>query len=335
MASQNGGLPGSPLRLSAGAVASGTGGAYSADPEFMLSWYNPAQLSLLRDTRASVGAGLRSLGRTEGWASFDFRVPPRMGMGLSFVYRGDPFLDDMYDGYYDQETVVEEKSLGAMNYSFLTMKIGAGYLVSKRLTLGASVAIMHQSLPAIPQEGKMLNSTSTSIGAFDIAAAYKINKKMILSAVLRNIGARNTWNISSEDGYGQTVEEQIPLSLALAGSYRGSLLGRDLVWNLDLVNYIFDADLTLFDHPEMVVGTGVDWSFRDDLCLRAGFSDLELSSELYRRSDEYWDGFSPRVTLGFSYQLDKLSEGMAFNYALTTDRVWAGIDQQFDITFVF
>lgn len=335
MASQNGGLPGAPLRLSAGAWASGMGGAAAADPQFMISWYNPANLSLLRERRASLGAGLRSLGRSEGWASIDFRVPPRMGMGLSFVYRGDPFLDDMYDGYYDQGTVVEEKALGPMSYSFLNLKIGVGYLVSKKLSMGASVAIMHQSLPTTPQGDGVLNSTSTSIGAFDIAATYKLNKELMLAAVLKNLGARNSWTISSDEGFDQTIEEEIPPSIVLAGSYKGRFLERGLLWNLDLVNYVFDSDWAFFEHPEMVISTGVQWDFRDDLLLRAGLGDIEVSSEIYRRSEEYWDGFSPRMTLGFTYRLDKLHQGMLFNYALTSDRIWSGVDQQFDLTLAF
>ncbi len=335
LASQNGGLPGAPLRLSAGAWASAMGGAASADPQFMISWYNPSRLPLLRERRASVGAGLRSLGRTEGWASLDFRVPPRMGMGLSFLYRGDPFLDGMYDGYYDQGTVVEEKALSGMNYSFFNMKIGVGYLVSKKLSMGASMAIMHQSLPTTPQGDGVLNSTSTSIGAFDIAATYKLNKEVTLAALLKNVGARNSWTISSDEGYGQTIDEKMAPSIVMAGSYKGRFLDRDLLWNLDLVNYVFDSDWTLFEYPEMVISTGVRWDFRDDLLLRAGLGDIELSSELYRRSEQYRDGFSPRMSLGFTYRLDKWHQGLLFNYALTSDRIWAGVDQQFDLTLAF
>lgn len=328
-ASQNAGLAGGPLRVSTGAFLTGTGGAGIAGAEYLISYHNPSLLPLLRERRVSVGAGLRSLGRTESWASFDFRVPPRMGMGVSFLYRGDPFLNGMYDGYYEQGTVVEEQPLDNMGYGLFNIKIGAGYLVSKRLTMGASVAVVHQSLPALPLgDGKVENATSTSIGAIDLAATYKISKKLTLAAVMKNLGGHDSWDFNTE-------AQGVAPVLVLAGSYQGKFKGRELIWNIDMSNYLVDGEWKLLDHPEMVIATGVQWNFRDDLFLRLGIGDLELSSELYRRSDDYFSTFSPRLTTGFTYDMSKIRPGMRFNYALATDRVWAGIDQQFDLTIAF
>ena len=336
LASWNAGLPGAIFRPSAGAWASGMGGAASADPDYMLSWYNPSKLPLLRDSRASAGAGLRSLGRTEAWASYDFRVPPRVGMGLSFVYRGDPFVNNLYDGYYSGGELVEERPLDPAAWSAVSLKIGAGYLVSRRLSAGGSVAVNYQTLPTTPTDGGAVEHTPvTSIGAFDIAATYKVTSALTLSASIRNLLSRNSWYIHSYGDFSPAVDEVIPPVFVLSSSHKLSLLERDFAWNADAVIYLIDGEGRYLGHPEMVLAAGARWKFSDAITLRAGIADVELAGDLFTGENGYRDSFSPRVALGFSYSLSKLRSGLIFNYSLMTDRIWAGVDQQFDITVTF
>ena len=335
-ASWNAGLPGAVFRMPAGAFATGAGGAVSADPEYMLSWYNPSKLPLLRDRRAALGAGVRSLGRTEGWASYDFRVPPRVGMGLSLVYRGDPFVNNLYDGYYQGGEVVEEFALKGAAWTAASMKIGAGYLVSRKLTLGGSVAVNYQSLPTTPDTARKIhNTTVTSIGALDVAVSYKMTQSLTLSASVKNLLSRNSWQIETGDAFAAAVEEVVPPVFGLASSHKTALLERELIWGADAAIYLIDGEGEYLGHPEMVLAAGARWKFTDAITLMAGLADVELSGGIIRKDSGYWDGFSPRVALGFSYGLSKWMQGAAFNYALTTDRIWVGVDQQFDITISF
>ena len=335
LASWNAGLPGAVFRMPAGAFATGAGGAVSADPEYMLSWYNPSKLPLLRDRRAALGAGIRSLGRAEGWASYDFRVPPRVGMGLSLVYRGDPFVNNLYDGYYEGGEVVEERELKGAAWTAASVKIGAGYLASRKLSLGGSVAVNYQSLPTAPDDdGNIHNTTITSIGAFDIAASYKLTPNLTLSASVRNLLSRSSWQIETGDfAYGGApVDEVVPPVFVLASSHKTALLERELIWGADAAIYLIDGEGKYLGHAEAALAAGARWKFTDALTLMAGLADVELSDDM---GGGYWDGFSPRVALGFSYSLTKWTRGAVFNYAIATDRVWAGIDQQFDITVSF
>jgi len=340
LASWNAGLPGAIFRPSAGAWASGMGGAASADPDYMLSWYNPSKLPLLRDSRAAAGAGIRSLGRTEAWASYDFRVPPRVGMGLSFVYRGDPFVSGLYDGYYDGGEIVEERPLDPAAWSAVSLKIGAGYLVSRRFSVGGSVAVNYQTMPTTPtDDGAIEHSSVTSIGAFDIAATYKATSALTLSASIRNLLARNSWYIDysaySYESLSPIIDEVIPPVFVLSSSHKLALLEREFVWNADAVIYLIDGEGNYSGHPEMVVAAGARWKFSDAITLRAGVADIELAGDLFTGENGYRESFSPRAAVGFSYSLSKLRSGMVFNYSLMTDRVWAGVDQQFDITVTF
>jgi len=329
LASWNAGLPGAIFRMPAGAWASGMGGAVSADPDYMLSWYNPAQLPFLRERRASFGGGYRSLGRAEAWASYDFRVPPRVGMGASFVYRGDPSVSGLYDGYYSGGEVVEERALESAAWTAFSAKIGVGYLASRRLSFGGSVSINHQSLPTTPTpEGAIERSSATSIGAVDIAAVYKAAPKLTLSASVKNLMSHNAWQYGAYDEYAQAIDEIVPPVFVLSSSHKTALLERELTWGADAALFLIDGEGRYLGAPEAVVAVGAAWKFGEAITLRAGIADIELSSETA-------ESFSPRITLGFSYTLPKVCRGAVFNYAIMTDRIWAGVDQQLDITVSF
>ena len=328
-ASWNAGLPGAIFRMPAGAWASGMGGAVSADPNYMLSWYNPAQLPFLRERRASFGGGYRSLGRTEAWASYDFRVPPRVGMGASFVYRGDPSISGFYDGYYSGGEVVEERALESAAWTAFSAKIGVGYLAARRLSFGGSVSINYQSLPTTPTlEGAIENSSATSIGAVDIAAVYKASPNLTLSAAIKNLMSHNAWQYSVYDEYAPAIDETVPPVFVLSSSHKTALLERELTWGADAAIFLIDGEGRYLGGPEAVVATGAAWKFSEIITLRAGIADVELSSETA-------ESFSPRITLGFSYTLPKVCRGAVFNYAIMTDRIWAGVDQQLDVTVSF
>jgi len=336
-ASWSAGLPDAVFRLPAGAWASGMGGAALADPEYMVSWYNPARLPLLRERRASLGAGMRSLGRTEGWASYDFRVPPRVGMGFSFVYRGDPFINDLYDGYYDNKgNVVFEDNLGRASMTAVSLNIGAGYFVSRKLSVGGSVSVNHQSLPTTPIDGSIENSSVTSIGGLDIMASYRASSALTLSGGVKNLLRHNSWFFEPYGSdFSPVSDETVPPIFILASSHKTSLFERELVWNVDAQSYFFDGEGKYLGHPEMVIAAGARWKFSEELYLRTGIGELDISGGMFRDTREYRETFFPRMALGFSYNMKRFRQGAFFNYAIATDRVWAGVDQQFDITVSF
>jgi hypothetical protein len=298
----------------------------------MLSWYNPAQLPFLRERRASFGGGYRSLGRAESWASYDFRIPPRVGMGVSFVYRGDPSIDGLYDGYYSGGEVVEERKLESAAWTAFSAKIGIGYLAARRLAFGGSVSVNYQRLPTAPTpSGTTGSSSATSIGAVDIAAVYRATPNLTLSASIKNLLSRNAWQYNSYDEFSDgaiTIDEVVPPVFVLSSSHKTTLLERELIWGADAAIFLIDGEGNYLGAPEAVIAAGATWKFTEAIALRAGIADMELSNETA-------ESFSPRITFGFSYSLPTLRKGAAFNYAIMTDRIWAGVDQQLDVTVSF
>jgi hypothetical protein len=308
------------------------GGAVSAAPDYMLSWYNPAQLPFLRERRASFGGGYLSFGRAEAWASCDFRVPPRVGMGVSFLYRGDPSISGLHDGYYDGESglFVDKRELETASWTAFSAKVGVGYLAARRLSFGGSVSVNYQSLPVFPDPdgGTVWSTSATSIGATDIAALYRASPNLTLSVSIKNLLSRNSWEFYSDEGLSPAVDEAAPPVFVLSLSHKTTLLERELTYGADAAIFLIDGEGNYLGAPEAVVAMGAAWKFTETIALRAGIADMELSSETA-------ESFSPRITFGFSYGLPKLRNGAAFNYAIMTDRIWAGIEQQLDVTVSF
>ncbi len=324
------GSAGAYLRPAVGATAMAMGGAYSASPGYLISWYTPSFLASLRESRVSVGGAYRSMGRTEAFSSFEFRVPPRLGAGITVLYRGDPFITGLYDGYYNEQgIVIEEQPLERAAFSTLTTRLGAGYLFSRSLYLGGSIAVFYQNQPmASAGDGTVLNESVTSIGGFDLAATYIAGDNLNVSFSVKNLGARVNWQIQSNSWQDVVVDVHMLPSFVLAGSLNTSLNERPLVVNVDLVSHLIDGQWKRLKAPELTVKGGAQWQYWENFYLMAGIGDLEFSTEMA-------DRFSPRVTAGFSWHLERFSQGTWLHYALATDRVWAGIDQQIDVTFSF
>ena len=335
-ASRTAGSAGAYLRPAAGASAQAMGGAFLANPEYLVAWYNPSVLASLRESRLALGGGYRSLGRTEGIGSYEFRVPPRLGVGLSFLYRGVPSIKGMFDGFYEGGNF-EEIPLERLSFSTFTIKLGAGYLLNRSLFLGASIGIFNQSLPSLPLgDGTVKNSSVTAIGGFDLAATYRVNRNWIVSAAFKNLGASfdwyfETWQMTAD----RTAQIYIMPSLVFGSSVNTTLRDKPLRWNMDLVTYLFDGNWSKLPRNEAVVNTGFEWQYWEGFFIKAGIADLEFSADLFNNSSEFFRHFAPRFCAGFSWDMSQFREGMRLNYALATDRVWAGVDQQIDITFTF
>ena len=324
-----GGTSGAYLRPAVGAAPLALGSAYSASPEYLAPWWNPAALARLKTPRITAGGGIRSLGRTDAFASFEFRVPPRVGMGLMLLYRGDPFLNDLYD---DQENKLENAS-----YTTFTGKIALSYYISRSLSAGANIGIFYQRLPTMANGGKVEYSSATGIGAIDLALSYKISKKWSAALIVSNLGASMNWEINS--GYSSLVSPVIddrPLPVFILGNrYEGKLLDKPFVWTMDIKGYIFDGEWNRLGRPEGVINTGWEWRYWEKFYIRAGIGDILINGDLVSETGSYKGNSPARITGGFMLDLSKYRKGMKFNYGISTDKVWAGVEQQLDITLTF
>jgi hypothetical protein len=327
-AGEVGGLSGAYLRPAVGAAALAMGGASSASPDYLACWWNPAMIAPSKEKKIELGTGTRSLGRTDLFGQFTFKVPPRLGMGFLVLYRGDPFLDNLYNDDYD-----DPQKLKRASYTTITSKIALSYNFSKKVYAGVNIGILYQRLPtAIDDNGDWIYSSSTGIGSIDAAVLYKINERLKLSVVARDFFSLMTWDIVSDYNNYQINDRPLP-SLVLASSYEDSLFGKPFKWTVDLKGYMFDNEWNALDHQEAYLSTGVQLQNWDAFALRLGIGDIRINGQFM--DDEYRDEFFCKIGAGISMDLSALVKGLQANYGVSTDKIWAGIDQQLDFSFRF
>jgi len=344
---QSGGQPGAYLRAPVDAEAAAMGGAESASPGYFSTWWNPAQLSLIDKRLFSFGAGLYSMGRTEAFASFEFKLPPRVGIGLGALYRGDPFIDNLYNA--------SEEKLDAGSFTTLTVKAALSYLITRRLSAGLSVGFFYQRVPTSYVKTSLTYSDATAVGGFSLAVQYKPADSLMLALIVRDVnplqlltGAPASidmeWQVSSslEQDYGlgdegspSLITDMVMPVFVLASAYHASLQGKPLMWTCDLNGYIVDGTFTRLDKMAAQFFTGFEWQCWSTFCLRTGLGDIVIDRDIVSDGGSYWRDFTFKITAGFGWELVKVRKGLVLNYAVTTDKVWAGIDQKLDLVYKF
>ncbi|MBD3392968.1 MAG: hypothetical protein GF418_12755 [Chitinivibrionales bacterium] len=322
-----GGQPGAYLRAPVGADACARGGANTAAPRHLFSWWNPSMLVSDKERRLTLGGAYRSLGRTEGICGWEFRVPPRVGMGLSVLYRGDPFLNRLYDE--------DENELERGAYSTLTFKIGLAYLVTRVLYLGGNVSAFYQSLPVGYRGEKLRNESSIDMGGFDFGARLQTADNISFGLVVKNLGAGITLNTVGDWDYDVPLETKFLPSLTLGSQVKGSLRDKPFIWSCDLAGYLLNGDFEKLEHPVAVLNNGFEWQNWDTFHIRAGIRDIDLNGDMVSARSRYRDAFSFAVTAGFLLDLSSIVKGLSLNYAFSTDKVWAGVENQLDFLLVF
>lgn len=323
------------LRAPVGATGLGLGGAQTASASYFCSWWNPALLREIRKRTLSIATGYRPLGRTEGVVGFEFPIPPRMAMGISLLYRGDPFLNDLVDK--------DEYPLEDASYTTLSVKTGLSYLVTRKIALGLNFSVFYQRLPSdfigsAEKEGEIIYSSETTIGGFDFGMTYKLNKKYRLGLVIKNLLAENKWELkNSLDDLYEMYSDKLPATITLGHEFKTNLQGKPFIWTCDLIGYIFDCNLRVLDHVHAVVNNGFEWQKWEMFYIRAGVRDIVFNRDLFRDSRQYKDAFSLAGSLGCFIDLSKALRGrnIKFNYAVSTDKVGAGLDQQLDFIVSF
>lgn len=325
-----GGYGGSFHRAPVGAASFSLGGAQTASAKALCVWWNPAALSHLKKNVLVMGTGYRPLGRTEGYASFEFLVPPRMAMGVSLLYRGDPFIDDLVD---EQEFPLEDGS-----YTTLSGKIGVSYLIKRNLSAGFNFFIYYQRLPTgFKPTGALIYSSATALGGFDLGIQYRLSKHSTFGLVFKNILGNFNWEFKQQDDFNPMYEDTLPSTVTFGHEIRTHLLGKPFIWTCDVIGYMYNANFKALDHMHAVLNNGVEWQRWENFYIRAGIRDILFNRDLFHNTDIFKKHFSLAMSLGFSLDLSTALKGkdIVLNYGFSNDKVGAGLDQQLDFVISF
>ena len=314
-----GGTGGAWLRAPAGATALAMGGAASASPAYGSGFWNPALPATFHDSRVSIGSGLLSLGRTEGFAAIETHRK-RLGMAGMLVYRGDPFLDNLRN---DQERLLDNGAFIA-----LAAKVSLSYVIIPQVAAGVSLGWLYQRMPAY-FDGS--SESMSYIGGLDLGVRFKPAERLCFGLVIRDLNTVLEWQFSSSDyAFNSARADTVPVSVSLGSQMETSLLGKPLVWTCDLRGY-----LSQVDRKNAVLCMGVEWRRWEQFCIRAGLMDIDVDADLVNDPRAWFDHLAPAITAGFGLDLSQVRSGLSLNYAMATCRIWAGVDQQIDVVFAW
>jgi hypothetical protein len=316
-----GGTSGAWLRAPAGATALAMGGAATASPAYGSGFWNPALPATFHDSRVSIGSGLLSLGRTEGFAAIETHRK-RLGMAGMLIYRGDPFLNDLRN---DQEYVLDNGAFLA-----LAAKISLSYVIIPQVSAGASLGWFYQRMPAY-FDGS--SESMSYIGGIDLGVRFKPAERLSFGLVIRDLNTVLEWQFfgSGNGGYSAaSTDTVVPVSITAGSQVETSLLGKPLVWTCDLRGY-----LSQVDRKNAVLCMGVEWRRWDQFCIRAGLMDIDVDADLVNAPRTWFDHLAPAITAGFGLDLSQVRSGLSLSYAMATCRIWAGVDQQIDVVFAW
>ena len=142
------------------------------------------------------------------------------------------------------------------------------------------------------------------------------------------------WEIES-DYYNNLVQDRPLPSIAIGSKYKAELMKKPLIWAVDLKGYFFDGNWKKLYRPEGIVNLGWEWQYWERFFIRAGISEFLLNGDLLNDRKAYFANSPVSITMGFSLDLSRYREGLKLNYAIATDKLWAGVGQQVDITMSF
>jgi hypothetical protein len=251
-------------------------------------------------------------------------------MGISLLYRGDPFLKNLYD---EQEYKLEDGS-----YTTLTTKLGFSYLISRQLSAGANISMFYQRLPVGYSGSSLIYSggvSDLSIGGFDLGLRYKPRANLVLGAVIKNLAAGVKVRTSSDYQYNIEINDQFTPSLTVGSELTTSLRAKTFIWSSDVTGYLVDGNFARLAHPQVAWNNGFEWHGWDMLHLRAGVRDLTFNGDMLHNRTRYLNGFTFAVSGGCLLDLSSVVKGLNVNYAMATNKAWHGVEQQLECVYAF
>jgi hypothetical protein len=114
-----------------------------------------------------------------------------------------------------------------------------------------------------------------------------------------------------------------------------SLCNRPLIWSSDFVGYLIDEQGKRLKPAEALWHNGVEWRYWEKFWLRTGVGEVPFSSRLFSEPTQYRAGFAPRFSIGFAADLKNVHKGLQLNYAFSTDKAMAGVEQIVDLHYAF
>ena len=199
--------PNSKMRTPVGSYSQSLGGI-SVLPDAQSPMYNPSYTVAKR--KVSLFGSTLTNNREEVGANFTSGVKNRLGVNVSYLYRGERNID-----IYNNDEVLEMTTSDVSHF----VNVGASYVIfrtKKKGSLTAGVGLL------ISKEYVMDNiETENPIKGLSLGTTYKKND-LELAASLLNIGAKNDWASSTtknDEVIKDIRTDDIPIKGIVAAKY--------------------------------------------------------------------------------------------------------------------
>lgn len=272
------------------------GSVISAENELSSIFYNPAGISTITETKASVGFYKYLLDVNAGNAAFSTKLKDKgfLGAGLTYVNYGS---FKKFDENYNE--------VGTFTANDLALNVAYSNFFTPQLSYGVGIKLIYSSIDEYNSMGV----------ATDWGLLYRMPEQSFNVGIsLLNLGTQ----LSS---YGDTKED-LPLNLKIGASK--SLEYLPLTFNVALNNLTQDTD-SFFDRFKNVT-VGGDFRFNENFSLRIGYNN-QLRQDLKTGSTTGIGGFS--AGLGF-----RVAKKYALDYAFNS-LGQVGAAHRFNVGFQF
>ena len=289
------------------------------------AFWNPALLPFIRTSEASMGAEVRSLGRTGGFLSLQGRVASNLGLGAALLHRGD-YSVQAYDANENDIGYAEPRAFGTF--------FGMGMRTSRRNAFGVSL-MAYTSMPGLQAGvGEIDFIGGVNLGWYrrydSLNAANLVPESWTgvrrfadffsgsfsTALVVRNLGLNS--RLSAE--FDQSVEngDQGPLAQQF-GSTAGDFFPKTLVVAAEWRKRMWNLPFTLS-------GEVMDYQLKSSLftpnpAFHSQAGRVGLEAEVAERTQLRigMDRLNPTFGLGYGYRLNR-RRLIQFDYALTMER---------------
>ncbi len=285
-------MPGAFSRMGFGARGMGMGNAMSAVTEGnLVSYYNPALSAFQKNNSFQTSYSFLSLDRSLNFLNFTRRFDfysksdsaepnrqPRSSAGLSvgIINSGVSNIDGRDN---------DGNKTGTLSTSENQFFLGLANRFSRKFALGISLKFYYY---------KLYDKISSTGFGIDLGALYLINENWKVSFMLSDLNSKYKWDttpIYQENGTNTT--DNFPLLKKIGVSYTNTQYG-----------LIVDAEFESSNAGTNIVRAGAEYNIYENLFLRAGIDQFNLSNVDYSSNPSFGFSYSKKfgnIVMGIDY----------------------------------
>jgi len=268
------------LRIGVGARALGMGGAFtSICDDASATYWNPAGLTQLTQRQMTSMASLMSLDRSYNFLNYVTPVDDETNtIGISLINFG---IKDLREFVKEGDS---DKEIGKFNDTENTIMVSYARKLNEKLSLGVNLKYLTQGMNTQQHHPKGRNKAS-GLG-IDVGTLYKISENVKIGLMLQDGRSYLKWETDQTD--------RLPVVVKLGVSTK--LFAEKLTLSADVEQ--------VEDNHKTKIYTGLEYWLRENLGIRAGVFDTELTAGL---------GFtfptkSINLQLDYSFAPDRFSD---------------------------